>query len=200
MTKETTAKNKKAAPKKGKTTKKAASESKQQSEAQKAVGLLEEKEAELEAREAEMEEMKKELLYQRAELENFKRRTRERFDDSVRYAAEKVVNDLLPVLDNLERALEHSTEAEAETAEALAEGVGHTVTQFKEALAAHGVEVIEAMGETFDPNIHEALAQMPGDADNVVMAVHEKGYKLNGKLLRPARVVVSRLATPKKDG
>lgn len=185
-TKETTAKDagKKEAPKK---------RAKRQSVAEKkAIAAAEEAQAQLAARQDEFEAMKKDVLYQRAELENFKRRTKERFDDSVRFAAEKVVNDLLPVLDNLERAMEHSGE-EAANPEALAEGVGHIITQFKQGLEAHGVEVIEALGETFDPNLHEALAQMPGEEDNKVVAVHEKGYKLNGKLLRPARVVVSRL-------
>jgi molecular chaperone GrpE len=187
MTKETAEKAKKAAPKKGKL-------AQAQAAAKEATDLLEQKEAEL-------DEVRKDVLYQRAELENFKRRTRERFDESVRFAAEKVVNDLLPVLDNLERAMEHSRDTDGDPASgSLAEGMGHIIAQFQAALANHGVEVVEALGETFDPNFHEALAQMPGEVDNVVVAVHEKGYKLNGKLLRPARVVISRLATPPKDG
>jgi molecular chaperone GrpE len=188
MTEEKKEATKKAAPKKTRSAKKPSAAEK------KAIAAAEEATQRLEQQQAEFEEMKKDLLYQRAELENFKRRTKERFDESVRYAAEKVVIDLLPVLDNLERAMEHSTEGEAAT-DALAEGVGHTIAQFRQTLESHGVEVIEALGETFDPNFHEALAQMPGETDNIVMMVHEKGYKLNGKLLRPARVVVSKLAT-----
>jgi molecular chaperone GrpE len=188
MTEEKAETTKKAAAKKPRGSKKPTAAEK------KAIAAAEEANQRLEQRQAEFEEMKKDLLYQRAELENFKRRTKERFDESVRYAAEKVINDLLPVLDNLERAMEHSSENDTST-DALAEGVGHTITQFRQTLQNHGVEVIEAMGETFDPNFHEALAQMPGEEDNKVVAVHEKGYKLNGKLLRPARVVISKLAT-----
>ena len=142
-------------------------------------------------------------LYLRAlaDLENYRKLAQREKEDAIRFANDNLLRNTIPVLDNLERAMEHSNDVEdAAPAGALAEGVGHTVAQFKEVLASHGVEVIEALGETFDPNFHEALAQMPGEADNVVMAVHEKGYKLNGKLLRPARVVVSRLATPQKDG
>ncbi|TAL17383.1 nucleotide exchange factor GrpE [bacterium] len=134
--------------------------------------------------------LKNDLLYERAELENFKRRTEKRYLDSVRTAAEQVVRDIIPVLDNLERALEHAGSGD----ESLAEGIAQVVIQLREALARHGVEEIPALGQKFDPNVHEALAQMPGAEAGIVLVVHEKGYTLGGKLLRPSKVVVSALA------
>jgi molecular chaperone GrpE len=134
--------------------------------------------------------LKNDLLYERAELENFKRRTEKRYLDSIRTAAEQVVRDIIPVLDNLERALEHA----GSTSESLAEGINQVVTQLREALLRHGVEEIPALGQKFDPNFHEALAQMPGPEAGIVLVVHEKGYTLGGKLLRPSKVVVSAVA------
>lgn len=146
-------------------------------------------EAELAERVEEAEKLKKELLYQTAEVENFKRRTENRYRDMLKYATEPLVRDLLPAIDNLERALSHSSESSA-----LTEGLGHVLIQFREVLAKNGVVEIMADGEKFDPNFHEAIAQAPGPEDGKVIMVQEKGYTIHGKLLRPARVVVSKLA------
>ena len=141
-------------------------------------------------RDGTIEELKRELLYQAAELENFKRRTENRYRDMIRAAPEPLVRDLLPVVDNLERALTHTEDAGG----ALAEGIGHILSHLKSVLLNHGVEEVEAEGKKFDPNFHEALAQMPGPEDGMVLSVHEKGYLYKGKLLRPAKVIVSRAA------
>ncbi len=137
--------------------------------------------------------LQSELLYQRAELENFKKRTEQRYLESLKFAAEPVMNSLLPVMDNLERAYEHAC-AEGADVKSVAEGLSHIVNQLLNALENNGVELVDAMGEKFDPNKHEALGQVPGEENNLVAMVHEKGYTLNGKLLRPAKVFITRVA------
>jgi len=147
-------------------------------------------------RDAAIENLNKELLYQAAEVENFKRRTEKRYADALKFACEPFARDLVGVVDNLERALDHAV---AENA-AISEGLGHILTQLRATLVRHGVEEIAAEGVKFDPNFHEALAMVPGDADGLVVSVHEKGYTIHGKLLRPSKVIVSRLAQPLGDG
>ena len=127
-----------------------------------------------------------------ADLENFRRRTAREKDDLRAFAAASVVEELMPVLDNLGFAL---TAARAENAElkALADGVEMVGTQFKTALGNHGLKEINPNEETFDPNLHEALSQQPSDEidEGVVLQVVRVGYSLNGRLLRPASVIVS---------
>lgn len=157
-------------------------------------------EALLASREAEIAELKKELLYQRAEFDNFRKRTEKRYRELLEYANEPLVKDLLPVLDDLERGLEHAREAGGDSVASLLEGLGHVVSKLQDALTRHGVEGVPAHGERFDPHVHEALLQVPGEEDNRVAQVLEKGYVLKGRLLRPARVAVSKVATPGGDG
>ncbi|PLX39917.1 MAG: nucleotide exchange factor GrpE [Deltaproteobacteria bacterium] len=142
--------------------------------------------------EDEVAKLKSELLYQHAELENFKRRTQKRYEDALRYANEPIAKELLAVLDNLERSLEH---AGAEEMSSFTKGIKQIAEQLRGILSAHGVEEVTAEGVKFDPNVHEALAQVPGNEDGIVVGVHEKGYTLHGRLLRPAKVLVSKLAT-----
>lgn len=137
-----------------------------------------------------IEGLKKELLYQAAEVENFKRRTEKRYADALKYATEPLLKDLLSVLDNLERAAQHVGDAP----EAVTEGLLHIADQLRNTIVRHGVVEIEAEGAKFDPNLHEALAMVPGAEDNLVMMVQEKGYTIHGKLLRPAKVLVSKVA------
>ncbi|GAB5561564.1 MAG: nucleotide exchange factor GrpE [Synoicihabitans sp.] len=127
-----------------------------------------------------------------ADLENFRRRTAREKDDLRAYAAANVVEELMPVLDNLGFAL---VAARADNAElkSLADGVEMVSTQFKTALGNHGLKEINPLKETFDPNLHEALSQQASDEveDGVVLQVVRVGYTLNGRLLRPASVIVS---------
>lgn len=146
--------------------------------------------AQPDTRDAEIEGLKKELLYQMAEVDNFKRRTEKRYADALKYACEPLMKELLGVADNLERAAAHA----GETSPAIAEGISNILTQLDSALTRHGAQEIQAQGEKFDPNFHEALAQVPGPEDGMVVAVHEKGYTIHGKLLRPSKVIVSKLA------
>jgi molecular chaperone GrpE len=148
----------------------------------------------------EIADLQKELLYQRAEFENFRKRTEKRYREALQFATEPFAKDLLPVLDNLERALAHASDAREDALQALTDGLTHVLTQFRQVLRDHGVEDVPALGERFDPNVHESLAFMPGEADNLVAQVFENGYLIKGRLLRPAKVAVSKVATAQDDG
>ncbi len=149
-------------------------------------------EQKLEHAQKEAQEAKEAHLRSVADLENFRRRMTREKDDLRAYAAANVVEELMPVLDNLGFAL---TAARAENAElkSLADGVEMVSTQFKTALGNHGLKEINPANEAFDPNLHEALSQQPSDdvEEGTVLQVVRIGYSLNGRLLRPASVIVS---------
>jgi len=127
-----------------------------------------------------------------ADLENFRRRTAREKDDLRAFAAANVVEELLPVLDNLGFALQAARADNAEL-KALAEGVEMVGTQFKTALGNHGLKEVNPAGEAFDPNLHEAMSQQASDEveEGNVLQVIRVGYTLNGRLVRPASVIVS---------
>ncbi len=126
-----------------------------------------------------------------AELENYKKRSLQEKSKFLKYKNEEILRDLLAVVDNLERAQMHCDEAGR--SDALADGVCMIAKMFGEVLARYGVKEIKALGETFDPNLHEAIARVPaGDKPaNQVVEQMEKGYMYQDRLLRPARVVVA---------
>ena len=144
---------------------------------------------ELEACAAERDDLKDQLLRARAEFDNYRKRTAREMEHVRKTAAEALILALLPGLDNLERALEHAPEG----TNGFAEGVAMVRDQFQDVLAARGVEPIPALGEPFDPNVHEAMSHLPSDtcpADHV-MTEYERGYRIGNHVLRPAKVVVS---------
>lgn len=127
----------------------------------------------------------------KAEWDNFRKRTAaERESEKVR-ASEKLVKDLIPVIDDLERAIEHAKQ----TGEggSLTEGVEAITTKFLQILAKSKVEQIEAVGEPFDPNKHQAVGTQPDDSvpEETVLTVYQKGYQMGDRVLRPAMVVTS---------
>ncbi len=125
---------------------------------------------------------------ERADLENFKRRTQKERTDTLRFAAEPIARDLLIVVDNLERAIAHAQGGDP----ALVEGVKLVHKSLLEVLERHAVQRIDATGALFDPNRHEAIAQVES-ADhepNQVVTQHQAGYVLHDRLLRPAMVSV----------
>jgi len=128
-----------------------------------------------------------------AEAQNVRRRAQQDVEKAHKFAVEKLLQDLLPVVDNLERALA-TINPEDEASKAIAEGVGLTHRSFVDTLAKHSVEVVNPAGEPFDPELHQAMTQVPnGDVEpNTVLEVFQKGYRLNGRLVRPAMVVVSK--------
>lgn len=124
-----------------------------------------------------------------AELDNYKKRAAREKADIIKYGKEELIKDILPFLDSLDRALEH---ADASDAQAFKEGMALIQDQLLCCLKKHGVERIESAGADFDPRFHEALMQMDSadHQDNQVVSEMEKGYLLNGRLMRPSRVCV----------
>ena len=139
---------------------------------------------------AQVAELKDQLLRAMAEMENVKRRAARDVEHAHKFAVEKLLNDLFPVVDSLEKAVE--TASATEGAEAIAEGVGLSLKLFVDTLAKSGVEQIDPLGEPFDPQLHEAMTMVPNpDAEpNSVMDVMQKGYILNDRLVRAAKVIV----------
>jgi molecular chaperone GrpE len=146
---------------------------------------------ELERARGEVTERQEQYLRVMAEFENFKKRVQKESIESRRYANEELVKAMLPVLDNLERALEHVDDGSDD--DPLIEGVRMVQKQFLEALGKFGVSPVNALGETFDPNFHEAMMQVDTDDSppNTVVTEITKGYLLNDRLVRPAMVGVS---------
>ncbi|MEM7100867.1 MAG: nucleotide exchange factor GrpE [Pseudomonadota bacterium] len=135
-------------------------------------------------------ELKDQLLRQMAEVENIKRRAARDVENAHKFATEKLLNELFPVLDSLEKAVETATATEG--AQAIAEGVSLSLKLFVDTLSKNGVEQIDPLGQPFDPQLHEAMTMVPNpDAEpNSVMDVMAKGYVLNGRLVRAAKVIV----------
>jgi molecular chaperone GrpE len=124
-----------------------------------------------------------------ADLENHRRRTKRDLDDAKAEARTKVLKEMLPVIDNLERAVQHGTG----DGDAVLEGVRLVLRQFTTALERCEVTAVEAEGKAFDPTLHEAIGQQESDQPaGTVISVLQKGYKLADRLLRPSLVVVAR--------
>lgn len=141
-----------------------------------------------------LSEAKEQALRAAAEAQNVRRRAEQDVEKVRRFALEKFVKELLPVVDSLEKALEAMQDGASETHR---EGVSMTLKLQLDVLDKFGVEVIEPQGEPFDPQYHEAMTMVPSpDVEpNTVIDVMQKGYLLNGRLVRPAMVVVSQAAS-----
>ncbi|PSJ45900.1 nucleotide exchange factor GrpE [Zobellella taiwanensis] len=128
-----------------------------------------------------------------AEMENIRRRAALDVEKAQKFALEKFVGELLPVIDSLERALEH-TDKENDAFRAVCEGVELTLKSLLSAVEKFGVTQIDPQGEPFDPNKHQAMSMVESNevAPNAVLAVMMKGYELNGRVLRPAMVMVAK--------
>lgn len=136
--------------------------------------------------------LRDQLLRSAAEIENVRRRAQRDVENAHKFAVEKLINDLFPVIDSLEKAVE--TAAATQGAEPIAQGVELSLKLFADTLTKSGVEQVDPLGEPFDPQVHEALAMVPNpDAEpNSVMEVMQKGYVLNGRLVRAAKVIVAK--------
>ncbi|MBV1858342.1 MAG: nucleotide exchange factor GrpE [Nannocystaceae bacterium] len=135
-----------------------------------------------------------------ADLENYKKRTKKEMDDAALRTAKNLLPAFLPVLDNLERALEvaeptaaNASDENAENVRNLVEGIKMVRQEFLAALVRNGIEPIDSIGTVFDPAVHDALQQFdsPDFPPGVVIREYERGYMLKGRLLRPARVIVA---------
>ena len=130
------------------------------------------------------------LLRTAAEFDNFKKRAAKEREDAQKFGIERLLRDFLPVADNLERALDHAEEHDLRQ---VIEGVKLVQKLHENTLAKHGVTGFSALGQPFDPTLHEALMQQESDAPpGTVVSEMSRGYKLNDRLVRPAAVVVAR--------
>lgn len=140
----------------------------------------------------ENEELRNRILYLHAEMDNFRKRTAREKEQLIAYGNEKLVRELITVLDHLELALSHGEEDEK--IRKFLSGVEMTYNEFLNILKKFGVEQIDDEGGKFDPNVHEAVSSVPveGKEPGTIYQVVRKGYTLNGRLIRPVQVVVVR--------
>ncbi|MFA6808537.1 MAG: nucleotide exchange factor GrpE [Eubacteriales bacterium] len=152
--------------------------------------VQEEEKIEVEDFQKKAEEYYGRLQRLQAEFDNFRKRTRKEKEETAKYALEKIIGNLLPVLDNFKRAVEASQTSQ--DFEIYSKGINMILRQFVKVLEDEGLKEIEAVGQEFDPNIHEALMQVESDeSENVVLEELEKGYYLKDKVIRPTKVKVS---------
>jgi molecular chaperone GrpE len=146
----------------------------------------------LEGKEKEIAALRENQLYQLAEFENFKKLKLKEKQDALRFGNETLIKELLPVIDNLERAIEHAGKSEEATS--IVEGVTLTLNAFLKVLEKFNVSRIEAKGARFDPNLHEAVYQEENDTveSGTVVAEFQKGYVIDGRLVRPSMVSVAK--------
>lgn len=165
-----------------------------ETEAADVVDPRDERIAELEAQLKDAQQRERDsLLRAKAEVENIRRRTEMDIEKAHKFALEKFSNELLPVIDNLERALDLADKSNAELV-GLIEGVELTLKSLLDAVRKFGMEVVSEVHVPFNPELHQAMTMMESEdvAPNHVLMVMQKGYTLNGRLLRPAMVAVSK--------
>ncbi len=143
-----------------------------------------------------VEEQKDSVVRAKAEVENIRRRSAQEVDKARKFALEKFANELLPVIDNMEMALQHANR-EDDALASMIEGVELTLKTLIDAVKKFGIEVVDPQDHAFDPEKHQAMGmqEVEGVAANTVVAVLQKGYELNGRLLRPAMVMISKAAS-----
>jgi len=129
-----------------------------------------------------------------ADYANYQKRVPKQIADSIGYEKERVIKTLLPVLDNFEHTLQNAHSAE--DIDVLVKGIRIVYDQLLDVLKSHNIEQIEAQGEKFDPALHQAMTQRaePDEEDNTVLEEFQKGYRLNGRVIRPSKVIVNKLA------
>ncbi len=137
-------------------------------------------------------------LRERADLENARKRHQREREEAIRFANDRLLKEMIPVLDNLERAVDHADQGNDDN-QGLLEGVNMTINQFRKALEDFGVKGINAIGAAFDPNLHQAMGQVESGehAPNTVVSEFQKGYLLHDRLLRPSLVMVAKVPEEK---
>ena len=133
------------------------------------------------------------LLRSRAEIENLRRRTEQDVEKAHKFALEKFSKDILNTIDNLERALATPANKEDESVKALFDGVELTLKELVSTVGRFGVEAVGVVGEAFNPDLHQAISMQPAEGfeTNQLSVVLQKGYTLNGRVIRPAMVMVA---------
>ena len=154
---------------------------------------IERLESELHAAQIAAVEARQDMLRMQADMDNLRKRLVREHEKSRLRTLERFMNDLLPVRDSLERGLEAASDPSA-SVETLTEGKQLIMKMLTEAMGDHGLKTIDPTGEAFDPEKHEAMTMLPSDQfdENTILDVIEKGYQLHDRLIRPAKVVVSR--------
>ena len=140
---------------------------------------------------SQLQDAEERVLRAQAEIENVRKRGRREYEDLLRYGEMNLLRDILPVLDNIERAIEAS---ESTTdVETLREGFRMTASQIEKLLESHGCETVKTENEVFDPTVHEAISQQPGNGADpgTVIGVTSRGYVLHDRVVRPAQVIVA---------
>jgi molecular chaperone GrpE len=134
-------------------------------------------------------------LRAQADAQNVKRRAEQDVEKARKFALERFASDLLPVVDNLERSMEAASGGD-EVSKSIAEGVELTLKSLLDVMKKYNIEVVDPESEPFDPQLHQAMSMVenPDVEPNTVIAVMQKGYTLNGRLIRPAMVMVSKAA------
>jgi molecular chaperone GrpE len=152
--------------------------------------------SELEQAQLEAKEAREEMLRMRAETDNLRKRLQKEKQDSVQFANQRLIKQLIPIFENLDRALK----APDTNVESLKEGVKLTSDQAIALFKKENVEPINAVGELFDPSIHEVLSQMESNDhdENTVIEEFSKGYRMNGRVLIPSRVVIAKKPASKE--
>jgi molecular chaperone GrpE len=138
------------------------------------------------------EDFKEKYYYLAAEMQNMQRRFDKEKENLLKYGSEKILGDMLDVVDNLERTVGFIKTDEDEKVKNIVVGIQMIEKMFIDSLGKHGLKEIEALGKEFDPHVHEALAQQPaeGKSNMEIIQVHQKGYTLNERVVRAAKVVV----------
>ncbi len=167
-------------------------ESLEESSAEELIARIEALQKRLDQSEASEQESKDQYVRAHAEMENIRRRSERDVSHARKFALERFAQDLLPIVDSMEKAVEIKSEEPG--AIAIQEGIDLTIKMFVETVSKFGLKQIDPAGEKFDPNLHEAMVMQPNPdlEPNTVMDVFQKGYELNGRVVRPARVVVSK--------
>ena len=139
-----------------------------------------------------LSELQDRVLRLQAELENFRKRARREYDEAQRYREIDLLRDLLPVLDNIHRAIEAAYKSD--DVAGLRAGFRMTAQQIEKLLGSHGCATIQTDGVSFDPTVHDAIMQqaVPGVAAGTVVAIASRGYRLHDRVVRPAQVIVSK--------
>lgn len=148
---------------------------------------------ELESLNEALAEAKDQTVRAQAELQNVRRRAEQDVEKAHKFGQEKLVSDLLPVIDNLERAVD-AIDSNDESMKSVLEGIELTLKSFADTLTRHSIEAVNPEGEPFNPELHQAMSMIesPDAEPNTVINVFQKGYTLHGRLVRPAMVVVSK--------
>jgi len=143
--------------------------------------------------EKEKNELFEKLQRVSADYANFQKRVPKQITDTIAYEKEKIIKTLLPALDNFEHTLQNANSAES--LDVLVKGIQIVYDQMLDILKSHNVEQIKALGEKFDPALHQAMMQKaePESEENIVLEEFQKGYKLNDRVLRPSKVIVNKL-------